>query len=72
MKVQINIDTLGKINEFVAICAQLDCKVNLVDGEGYRVSAKSLMGAIATMDWNNVYAECEKDIYTHIREFVVD
>lgn len=72
MKVQINIDTLSKINEFVAICAQLDCKVNLIDGEGYRVSAKSLIGAIATMDWNNVYAECEKDIYTHIREFVVD
>ena len=72
MRARINIDTLSKINAFVAICAQLDCKVNLIDGEGYRVSAKSLIGAIATMDWNNVYAECEKDIYTHIREFVVD
>ena len=72
MKVKINIDTLSKINAFVAVCSQLDCKVNLIDGEGYCVSAKSLMGAVATMDWNNVYAECEKDIYTDIREFVVE
>jgi hypothetical protein len=72
MRTKINIDTLGKINKFVNICSQLDCKVNLVDGEGYCVSAKSLMGAIATMDWSNVYAECERDIYTDIREFVVE
>lgn len=72
MKVKINIDTLSKVNAFVAVCSQLDCKVNLIDGEGYCVSAKSLMGAVATMDWNNVYAECEKDIYTDIREFVVE
>ena len=72
MKAKINIDTLSKINSFVAICSKLDCKVDLVDGNGYRVSAKSLMGAVATMDWNEVYAECERDIYAEIREFVVD
>ena len=70
MKAKINIDTLSKINDFVAICTQLDCKIDLVDGEGYRVSAKSLMGAIATMDWNNVYVESDRDIYANIREFV--
>ena len=72
MRAKINIDTLSKINALVAVCSQLDCKVNLVDGEGYCVSAKSLMGAVATMDWNNVYVECERDIYTDIREFVAD
>lgn len=72
MKARINIDTLSKINSFVAICSQLDCKVDLIDGEGYCVSAKSLMGAVATMDWNNVYVESERDIYTDIREFVVE
>ena len=72
MRTKINIDTLSKINAFVAICSKLDCKVDLVDGGGYRVSAKSLMGAVATMDWNEVYAECERDIYAEIREFVVD
>ena len=71
MKAKINIDTLSKINSFVAICSKLDCKVNLVDGNGYCVSGKSLMGAVATMDWSDVYAECERDIYAEIREFVV-
>ena len=71
MKAKINIDTLSKINSFVAICSKLDCKVDLVDGNGYCVSAKSLMGAVATMDWNEVYAESERDIYSDIREFVV-
>ena len=70
MKVRINIDTLSKVNKFVEICSKLGGKIDLVDGEGYRVSAKSLIGAIATMDWNRVYVESEKDIHTHIREFV--
>lgn len=72
MKVKINIDTLSKINTFVAICSRLDCNVNLIDGHGYCVSAKSLIGAVATMDWSQVYAESEKDIYSYITEFVAE
>lgn len=71
MRVKINIDTLSKIHAFVGKCANLDCQVNLIDGSGYKVSAKSLVGAIATMDWNQVFVECDKDIYTTIQEFVV-
>lgn len=72
MKVKINIDTLSKINTFVSICSRLDCKIDLIDGHGYRVSAKSLMGAIATMDWSQVFVECDKDIYSHITEFIAE
>lgn len=70
MKSKINIDTLGKINAFVNICARLDGKIDLVDGSGYCVSAKSLVGAIATMDWTQVFVESEKDIYLHIQDFI--
>lgn len=72
MKAKINIDTLNKINSFVSVCSQLDENIKLVDGSGYCVSAKSLLGAIATMDWSQVFVECENDIYIYIREFVVD
>ena len=72
MKAKINIDTLSKINTFVTICSRLDCKIDLIDGHGYRVSAKSLMGAIATMDWSQVFVECDKDIYSYITEFVTE
>ena len=72
MKVQINIDTLSKINTFVTICSRLDCRVNLIDGHGYCVSAKSLIGAIATMDWSQVFVECDKDIYSYIIDFIAE
>ena len=72
MKVKINIDTLSKINAFVSICSRLDCRVNLIDGDGYRVSAKSLIGAVATMDWSQVFVECDKDIYSYIVDFIAE
>lgn len=72
MKHEINLDTMSKINKFVSICSGLDCKVNLIDGEGYRISAKSLVGVLATVDWNHVYVECESDIYTHIKDFLTE
>ena len=71
MRAKINIDTLNKIYNFVGICSTVNSKVNLIDGSGYMVSAKSLIGAIATMDWNEVFVECEEDIYSKIKDFVV-
>lgn len=72
MKERVNLDTMSKINAFVTVCSRLDCKVDLIDGNGYRVSAKSLVGALATMDWNQVFIECEKDIYAYVQEFLAD
>lgn len=72
MKLEINLDTMSKINRFVSICAGLDCKVDLIDGEGYRVSAKSLVGALATVDWSHVFVECERDIYSYIKDFLTE
>ena len=72
MRAKINIDTLSKIHTFVGICTRLDCRINLIDGNGYCVSAKSLIGAMATMDWSQVFVECEKDIYAHIQDFLAD
>lgn len=72
MRVKINIDTMTKINNFVAIVSKLNCKVNLRDGGDYCVSAKSLIGAVATMDWTEIYVESKEDIYMHIKEFVIE
>lgn len=70
MKAKIYLDTMSRINEFVNICSELKCKVNLVDGEQYCVSAQSLIGVIATMDWSEVYVECDYDIRSHIEKFL--
>jgi hypothetical protein len=72
MKAKVNLDTMSKINAFVAVCSRLDCKVDLIDGNGYRVSAKSLVGALATVDWSQVFVECERDIYAYIYDFIVE
>jgi hypothetical protein len=72
MRAEVNIDTLSKINTFVAICSRLNDTIHLVDGKDYRVSAKSLMGAVATMDWNQVFVECDEDIRLYIRDFIVE
>ena len=72
MKVKINLDTMSKINAFVSICSGIDCKIDLIDGRGYRVSAKSLVGAIAATDWSEIFVESENDIYSHIWEFIAE
>lgn len=72
MKAKINLDTLTRITSFVSICERLEYRVDLIDGANYRVSAKSLMGALATRDWSEVYVECEHDIYSHIMEFLAE
>ena len=71
MRAKINIDTLGKINSFVSICSKFDCNIRLIDGADYCVSAKSVIGAVATMDWTEVFVVSDEDIYQHIQEFVV-
>lgn len=72
MKVEVNIDTMSKINQFVSICSKLDYKIDLIDGEGYCISAKSLIGAVATMDWSQVFVVCENDIYSYIKDFIIE
>lgn len=72
MRAKIYLDTMSRINKFVNICSKLHHKINLVDGEQYCVSAKSLIGAIATIDWSEVYVECEHDIRSHIEEFLAE
>lgn len=72
MRAKINIDTLDKIYDFVRICEGIDCKINLIDGGGYCVSARSLVGAIATLDWSQVFVQCESDIRRYIQDFIED
>jgi hypothetical protein len=54
----------------VKIACQVEEPVYLV-GENFRVSAKSLLGALCSMEWNELWCECEKDIYSKIERFVV-
>lgn len=72
MKAKVNLDTGNSIKKFVEICTRIDEPVYLEDGDNFRVSAKSLLGAVATMDWREVYAVCERDIRCYILDFLAD
>lgn len=72
MKAKINLDTGAAIKRFVEICSRIDERILLVDSDNFCVSAKSLLGAVATMDWSEVYVVCEKDIRASIMEYLAD
>lgn len=72
MKIKVNLDTMQNIYDFVKICTSINEEIHLTNGKDFRVSAKSLIGAIATMDWNEVYAESDKDISFALRNFTID
>lgn len=71
MKVKVNLDTFTACQKFVNTCSALDVDVALTDGNKYSVSAKSLLGAMASFDWNEVWAESDTDISGHIMDFII-
>ena len=70
MKVKVALETMNDVCQFVNITTSVKEPVLLV-GEDLKVSAKSLLGALYTMEWSEVWCECEKDIYDKIEKFVI-
>ena len=62
MKVKVNLDTMTSIQKFVEVVSSVEENVTLKDALGHCVNAKSLLGAIYTMEWTDIYCHCEKDI----------
>lgn len=71
MEVKIVLDTMTDIQKFVNTVSGVEEKVTLKDGSGHCVSAKSLLGAIYTMEWKDIYCHCERDITTKIMPWVI-
>ena len=72
MKYKIELVTLQDINDFVKIATAHDFRITLTDGKEFCVSAKSFMGAMATVEWDELYCESEKEIYGEIAKFIVE
>ena len=65
-RTQIRLDTMNSINKFVETMSHLDDNVWLEDGSGIRVSAKSLLGFIYSLEWTRIYCFCERDINAYL------
>jgi hypothetical protein len=71
MRAKIELVTLGDVKSFVAIATKIKEPVYLV-GNDFKVSAKSLLGVTYSMEWDEIWCECEKDIYSKIKNYVVE
>jgi chaperone required for assembly of F1-ATPase len=68
---KIRLDTLSDVNEFVKIASQLEGRIILTDGNHFTVNARSTLGALYSLEWDNLYVESEFCIYTAIEKFVI-
>lgn len=70
-KVKIQLITQTDVVEFVTIASQLNGEVKLIDGRNYCINAKSLLGSLAAMEWEELYCVSDEDIYSKIAKFAI-
>lgn len=68
---QIELNTLSDVRKFVNKMSTVDSPVYLVDEKNFKVSAKSLMGALYTLEWEQLWVESDTDLGDLISEFRV-
>ena len=72
MKIQIRLDTMSDVHGFVKIATAQKCAVHITDGAGLKVSAKSILGALYALEFDELWCESDEDIYNAIRKYVKD
>lgn len=70
-KYRINLVTTTDCHDFVKSVTECPHDVYLTDGGGFRVSGKSFLGALASVEWGELYCESEGDIYRYIQKFCI-
>ena len=69
---KIELVTMADITEFVRIVSELGGEIRLTDGTGFCVNGKSLLGAVASVEWNSLYCVSENEIGEHIAKFCTE
>ena len=59
MKVKIRLDTGADAIKFSNIASALEGNINVVDNKGLRVSAKSILGMLYAMEFEELWCESE-------------
>lgn len=71
MRVKVNLDTMSSIQKFVEVTSRIEDEIMLQDNVGHCVSAKSLLGAIYSLEWDTIYCSCPKDISGMILPWII-
>lgn len=74
MRYKINLITKTDAIKFVSIANKLEEDIYLTNRDHrFVVNAKSLLGVrYGQIEWNDLYVECEKDLYLEMNEFLAD
>ena len=68
-KYKIELIGLTDCKELVESLEQAGKTAKLTDGNDFCVSAKSLLGALAALEWDELYIESEDEIYGLIQKW---
>ena len=71
MKAKIRLETVTDVKKFVNICSNVKKPVLVRDNASHCVSGQSLMGMLYSLEWTEIWCECEQDIYNDIAQFVI-
>ena len=70
MRVRIALETLSSVQHFVELIEQIEGSAFLTDGTGLKVNAKSVMGVAYSLEFNEIWLETEKSVYSLIAEYI--
>ena len=69
-KYRINLVGYKDVLDFVNLVSPIKSEVDIFSGK-YRCTAKSLLFALGSLEWNDTYCESEIDIYHIIKDYVI-
>jgi hypothetical protein len=72
MKVKINLETATDIANFVLATSKVKDPVYVTDNDRMCIDGKSFLGLAYAKEFNELWCECDKDIYSLISEFVTE
>lgn len=70
-KYRISLDTVTDIANFVLVTSKIKSDVWVTSGR-MCVSGKSFLGLAHAQEFDEIYCECDEDIYRLIQDFVVN
>lgn len=72
MRIRIDLITSSDVKKFVNIVSQIEEEVTLIDSVKHCVSGKSLLGVMYSLEWDEVYCVCPKDISGLLLPWIVE
>ena len=73
MRVKIRFDTYSQAILLSQIASRFPTeRITITDGAGLRANAKSTLGVLSTLEYDEIWLECENDRFAAFHDFIVD